>query len=295
MGRREAGANGAVRRLSRGLARGGLLAAVRAGARLRGRRGSLPAVARRSALRCPLSGLAARLPGGAGLAPCGREAVRSPLSAFRAGARLRGPCRFAEGAGGWGRAGARFRWSRGDPLSAFRAGARLRGGLAPFGREAIRFPLSAFRAGARLRGPCRFAEGARGVVVRWGSLPSVARRSALRCPLSGLALDFARLAASRRARGGGAVSERVVRSPRGPGMGTGTGGSVANGDGAATRSRWRRSRGPPPGSPGGALRRGSSPRRSCRRPRCRSGARRTSRSRSSPSGRRWGRRCRAPR
>ena len=233
VGRREAGANGAVRRLSRGLARGGLLAAVRAGARLRGRRGSLPAVARRSALRCPLSGLAARLPGGAGLAPCGREAVRSPLSAFR--------------------------------------------------------------AGARLRGPCRFAEGARGVVVRWGSLPSVARRSALRCPLSGLALDFARLAASRRARGGGAVSERVVRSPRGPGMGTGTGGSVANGDGAATRSRWRRSRGPPPGSPGGALRRGSSPHRSCRRPRCRSGARRTSRSRSSPSGRRWGRRCRAPR
>ncbi|MBJ70170.1 MAG: hypothetical protein CMN31_02175, partial [Sandaracinus sp.] len=101
----------------------------------------------------PLRGVRGRRVRRAGeIAPCGRDAFRFPLSAVRAVARVRGPCRVAT------------RGSRCVPLSAFRCpccrsragsmplrGVRWRrrvrraGEIAPCGRDAFRFPLSAVR------------------------------------------------------------------------------------------------------------------------------------------------------
>ena len=106
-------------------------------------------------------------------APFGRAAFRCPPSAVRAGARLRGPCRFAEGRSGRLELGRSWR-------ELLRLSLAL--GIPPFGRDALRFPLSAVRAGARLLRSMprsrsrRWVSGAGGRV----SLPSVGMRFAVR-------------------------------------------------------------------------------------------------------------------
>ena len=144
-------------------------------------------------------------------APCGREAFRGPPSAVRAGARVCGPCRVRGGGGRCAGTGCAVRVrslrSRSVPPSAVR-GPRWRSSLRSM--------------------PC--------------SLPSVAKRSAVRRPRSVLALESAVHAAFAEAAGG--VLERDAPSVFAPcGRGAFRGPpcvpALESTGGAAVRAVWR--------------------------------------------------------
>ena len=121
-------------------------------------------------------------------APCGREAFRGPPSAVRAGARVCGPCRVR---GGGGRCAGTGCGPCSLPAVAKRSAVRvrsLRSRSVP--RSAVRGPCwrSSLRSMPRSR---------RRRAVCWNgmrrpcSLPTVAKRSAVRRPRSALALESA--------------------------------------------------------------------------------------------------------
>ena len=156
-----------------------------------------PAWAVHAASRRGRAVICARCRFGRGLPRFGRDAIRYPLSAFRAVACVGGPCRFAERPGG--------------PLRALplRSGSGL--------PSAIRYPLSAFRAVACVGGPCRFAERPggplRALPLRSGCGPLSAMRRPWRSLRGAEADRRGRARARARGRGRSARRRAVPRSP----------------------------------------------------------------------------------